>query len=360
MTRGLSVVIPTRDRVDLLAQCLSSPGLAAVRAGVEVIVVDNGSSDGTEALLARTPAVRTLRHGAGSTFAQTCNAAARVARGELLVFLNNDTVPGAGWLGPLESCFERPGVGAVGSVLRYPDGAIQHAGVGFGPDGWPANVRLPARRSFAPEHVVVQAVTGAALAIRRDAFLTHGGFDAGFRNSYEDVDLCLRLRRAGLRNVLATAPDIVHLESQTDGRHDHDEANARRFAARWTHSCVPDIRRIRARLDGVAAGVEAIDVGADPAEQDARLRDGIAASGADRWLLWAGRRSADDTDHATEREIISFWGRCAECRGLGCSREQLERVGLPRRATLASVRERLLRVYAERLLSVYAEDPPAS
>jgi hypothetical protein len=252
------------------------------------------------------------------------------------------------------SWLERPEVGAVGSVLRYPDGAIQHAGVGFAADGRPANIRMPARRRFGAEHVVVQAVTGAALAIRRDAFLTHGGFDEGFRNSYEDVDLCLRLRRAGMRNVLTTAPDIVHLESQTDGRHAHDEANARRFGARWTHSCVPDIRRIRARLDGVAAEPEVLDVGGDPADQDSRLRDAIAASAAERWLLRAGRAPVPDTGHAgepeiaTEREFISYWNRPAECRGLACSRAQLEHVGLPARATLASVRERLLSVYAER------------
>jgi GT2 family glycosyltransferase len=347
MPRGVAVVIPTRDRVDLLAQCLSSPGLAPAPEGVEVIVVDNGSTDGTTALLARTSAVRTLRHAAGATFSHACNAAARAARGEVLVFLNNDTIPAVGWLEPLVSWLEPPDVGAVGSVLRYPDGAIQHAGVGFAADGGPANVRLPARR-FAADHVVVQAVTGAALAIRRDTFVSHGGFDEGFHNSYEDVDLCVRLRRAGLRNVLATTPDIVHLESQTDGRHDHDEANARRFASRWARSCVPDLRRIRARLDGAAAGVEVLDVGADPAGQDARLRDGLAASPADRWLLWAGGRPAPATDATSDGEVISFRNRLGGWEGLACRRPQLERVGLPPRATLASVRERLLTVYGER------------
>ena len=174
---------------------------------VPIVVVDDGSSDETAKQLAARfgehVAVRRLNENKG--FATACNFAADFVDTEWTVFLNNDTVAFPGWLDNMFA-YQRqhPSAAALGARLLYPDGTAQHAGVVFGSDSLPYH----AYHGFPGEHPAVmqlrrlQAVTGACLLIRTDLFRDIGGFDAAYRNGYEDIDLCLPRGRHRSRGPL--------------------------------------------------------------------------------------------------------------------------------------------------------------
>ncbi len=156
----------------------------------------------------------------GGTFAENCNLGADGTDADVVVFLNDDTIPLIGWLEPLIEAFDDPTVGIAGSKLVYPDGSLQHAGVGFRHVG--GLLEAFNITDVDPPSRYVEAVTGACLAIRSDLFADLDGFDAGFVNGYEDVDLCLRAREGGWHCWYARESVVVHLESRSG-------------PARWTH-----------------------------------------------------------------------------------------------------------------------------
>ena len=155
----------------------------------------------------------------GGTFAENCNSGARKATSDILIFLNDDTMPHLGWLPPLLDAFNDPDVGIAGARLVYPDGRIQHAGVWFDA---PGGILTAHNELEDLESRDVDCVTGACLAIRRELFVACDGFDENFRNGYEDVDLCLRVRAGGWRIRYVAESTLTHYESQSG-------------AARWTH-----------------------------------------------------------------------------------------------------------------------------
>lgn len=156
---------------------------------------------------------------AGGSFAGNCNTGASGSAAEFLVFLNDDCLLLAGWLEPLLAAFEDPRVGVAGCKLVYPNGQLQHAGVWFDqPNGVLTAHNL---LTDAPTRTV-EAVTGACMAVRRECWTELRGFDAGFVNGYEDVDLCLRARKAGWQIRYVAESVVVHFESQSG-------------QARWTH-----------------------------------------------------------------------------------------------------------------------------
>ena len=233
-----SVIIPVWNRCELTRQCLEA--LAKTTNGVswELIVVDNRSTDDTAAFLSTLRGdVRIIRNEDNLGFAKACNQGAQAAKGKHLVFLNNDTVPLDGWLRALvREVDEHSEVGIVGSKLLYADGTIQHAGVALNREQcFPYHVY----HSFAGDSPAVnkrrefQVVTGACLLIRRSLFEEAGGFDEGFRNGFEDVDLCLKVCQKGHRVVYQPRSVLYHLESQTPGRKAHDNENWRRLCERW-------------------------------------------------------------------------------------------------------------------------------
>lgn len=251
-----SIIIPCWNRADMTARCVQA--LAAhtpEELDYELIFVDNGSTDGTADLLADLEGdVRILRNPENLGFAKACNQGAEVARGDILVFLNNDTVPRPGWLEPLlETIRTVPRVGAAGSKLLLPDGRIQHAGVIVGsntqalhwlyhqanPD--PAVLDVP--RDF-------QVVTAACLAVPKAVFGQVGGFDEGYRNGYEDVDLCFKIRKAGYRVRFVPRSVLLHEESASDGRFDHQDANFLLCVSRWKDTILPDLDRFEAIAEG--------------------------------------------------------------------------------------------------------------
>jgi GT2 family glycosyltransferase len=249
MTRA-SVIVPVHGHAELTRRCLDAV-LAALPVGCEVIVVDDASPDATPELLrGYGAAIRIVTLAENAGFARACNAGAEAAAGELLVFLNNDTEPVPGWLQALLAYAERePAAAVVGAKLVYPSGTVQHAGVVFGQDGYPHHLYA----GLAAEHPAVnrsrrlQAVTGACMLVRRGAFERAGAFDAGYENSLEDVDLCLRIGAEGGEVHYCHGATVVHLESASRGRSDRFARSVALYQERW---------RDRVRRDDLALYAE--------------------------------------------------------------------------------------------------------
>ncbi|MGQ0557343.1 MAG: glycosyltransferase [Nitrospiraceae bacterium] len=233
-----SIIIPTWNKIELTRQCLTALAASIVDVSFEVIIVDNGSTDGTREFLSELKGdVRIILNDQNLGFAKACNQGARAARGKYLVFLNNDTIPQSQWLNPLvNEVDEHSDVGIVGSKLLFADGSIQHAGVVFmrsittayhiyrsAPSADPG---VNQRRAF-------QAVTAACMLIRREIFEEVQGFDEAFINGFEDVDLCLKVRGKGYQVIYQPRSVLYHLESQTPGRNEHEKQNSQLLLEKW-------------------------------------------------------------------------------------------------------------------------------
>ena len=220
----VTVIVPTKDAPQHLARCLESIFSRSTYPSFDVLLVDNGTTDPTARRLFERYPVDVLPFDEPFNFSRVNNLGAAHADGDLVVFLNNDTeVQTPGWLEEMVSLADRDGVGAVGPILRYPNGSVQHAGVVLGLRGTADHV-MRGFPSGADGYAgtlsctrEVSAVTAACLLMRRDLFLELGGFDEHFATHYQDVDLCLRIGRSG-RRVLCT-PRVVlrHRESATRG-----------------------------------------------------------------------------------------------------------------------------------------------
>lgn len=232
----VSIIIPSRDRADLLADCVAS--IDDSGQPHEILIVDNGSTEPeTFALYERLAArgVRILPWPHPFNFADLCNHGAEQARGDTLLFLNNDVVfPEPGWIKPLVSWLGLPHVGAVGNKLVWPNDIVQHAGVRVGTQGLADHVGTTWRRdepgpwglNATPRFV--DAVTAACMAMPKALFDALGGFDGyRFAVAFNDVDLCLRIQREGRRIVWTPEPWAYHLESASRGADDQPHKQAR-------------------------------------------------------------------------------------------------------------------------------------
>jgi len=224
----VSLIVPTRDRVDLLRTCLTGLLRGTDYPALEVLVVDNRSREPATLAYFRAleadPRVRILPYDAPFNFSRMNNLAAREARGAVLGLINNDiAVLHPGWLKEMVAQALRPGVGAVGAKLLYGDGTIQHAGIVLGLLGlaghvcrhWPGDSPGPGRRLTVVRSVA--AVTGACLVVRKALYLDAGGLDEAMPVSCSDVDLCLRLAARGHRTVFTPHAELHHLESVSRG-----------------------------------------------------------------------------------------------------------------------------------------------
>ncbi len=276
----VSCIIPLYNCLAYTRECLRTLQ-ATLPAGLdhEIIFVDDGSTDGTREWLAglsqsavsrsnppavsrsnlpavspsNPPAVslsnpsqpsascRVILNEKNLGFAGACNRGATVARGELLFFLNSDLVLLPGWFEPMRAAFDRyEDAALVGNVqLDAVTRARDHTGLRFNhkakPEhdtGRPWLARLSGFRR-------VPALTGACFAIRRPLWQSLGGFDEGFHNGGEDVDLCLRAQAAGHSNYVALRSVVLHHVSASPGRKLRDEANSRRLMLRWHHDLIP-------------------------------------------------------------------------------------------------------------------------
>ncbi len=234
----VSIVVPTRNAAGLVRRCVQSIRERSTYPNYEIVVVDNQSSDPAAVdylqALERDGIARVVPYPLPFNFAAVNNFAVRHTRGELLLFLNDDTeVISAEWLEALTEHAVRPGVGAVGARLLYPDGRIQHAGVilGLGDVADHAHKHLPSDDAgyFGRARLIqnFSAVTAACLMTRRRVFDEVGGFDERLGMALNDVDLCLRLREKGYRIVWTPYAELYHRESATRGSYDTAEKRQR-------------------------------------------------------------------------------------------------------------------------------------
>jgi GT2 family glycosyltransferase len=237
----LSFIVPLYNGLALTQAMLASLQ-ATVPAGLdhEIILVDDDSSDGTREWLKTLPGpCHALLNEKNLGFAGTCNRGAAAASGDFLFFLNNDLVFLPHWLEPMLAAFARfPRAGLVGNVqLNFSTGAVDHTGIFFNHKGKPEH---DVRRGSAP-YREADAVTGACFGIRRTVWRQLGGFDEGYVNGCEDVDLCLHARAAGFTNHVALRSTVRHHISASIGRKRRDEENTARLHRRWRHAIIPRI-----------------------------------------------------------------------------------------------------------------------
>lgn len=224
-----SIIIPTRDHVELLEKCITSLRHHSDYSPLEIIVIDNGSVEKqTRAYLeklASEPGARVINAPGKFNFSRLINRGAKEAQGEILVFLNDDVeATEGGWLREMVSHAARDAVGAVGARLWFPNGTLQHAGVITGLGGVASHAfhRFPAQplarlnRTF----ILTQnysAVTAACMAVRKEVFENVHGFDEALAANFNDVDFCLRLRQAGWQIVWTPYANLIHRESASRG-----------------------------------------------------------------------------------------------------------------------------------------------
>jgi GT2 family glycosyltransferase len=249
----VSVIIPTRNHAELLERTVSGLLDRTDYPAMEILIADNGSDEpDTLALLRRLEAdrrVRILRLPGPFNYSALNNAAVRQASGTLLLLLNNDMdVIHPDWLRAMVVQAIRPGIGAVGAKLLYPDDTIQHAGLTLGLPAIASHQYLGRSRrdpGFFRHLALVRnvtAVTGACLMVRRERYWEVGGLDeVALQVAFNDVDFCLRLVERGYRNVWTPHAELYHLESASRGA-DQTRSKAARFSGeiatmrqRWGH-----------------------------------------------------------------------------------------------------------------------------
>jgi GT2 family glycosyltransferase len=237
----VSIMIPTKDKCRLLRQCIDSIEKKTDYPNYEIIVLDNDSSDlETLDYFARiADKVRILRCPGQFNFSAINNRGAREARGEFLLFLNNDTeVIRRQWMRAMIEQAQRPEVAAVGAKLLFSDGRMQHAGIVLGIDGIAGHafrlMRDDATRYPALDDVIrdCSAVTAACMMMRHSLFDEVGGFDETLPIDFNDVDLCLRLRQRRYLIVYTPLALLYHHESATRG-HFHVPEYQALFLRRW-------------------------------------------------------------------------------------------------------------------------------
>ena len=233
----ISFITSLFDCLDYTKAYLASLEATVTGLNYEVILIDDASRDETPRYLQTLPdpPYRIIRNEENVGFARSNNIGAAHARGRYLCLLNNDLILRQGWLEPMLELLEsEPNVGAVGNLQIDPRTALlDHAGVFFDPRGVPTHAWQG--RGRIPPGVFGEwnAVTAACLLIPAARFHEIGGFDEGYRNSYEDVDLCVRLRARGYRLLVSHRSVIEHHGRASPGRKRHDPENRARFLERW-------------------------------------------------------------------------------------------------------------------------------
>jgi GT2 family glycosyltransferase/glycosyltransferase involved in cell wall biosynthesis len=239
----VSIVIPVYNHFRHTLTCLRSLAAHPGTLAFEVIVVDDESSDETPQRLAEIAGIRVHRNARNLGFIGACNAGAGLARGEYVVFLNNDTAITEGWLEALVGTFaQRADCGLAGAKLVYPDGRLQEAGGIVFSDGSGWNYgRFGDPRDGAHDYLrEADYCSGAAIILRRELFARLGGFDPHYAPAYyEDTDLAFKVRAAGLKVYYQPAATVVHFEGvssgtdTTSGTKRFQPINQAKFLERW-------------------------------------------------------------------------------------------------------------------------------
>lgn len=267
----VTVIVPVFNKWSVTRRALESLVSCDLDIAIQVVVVDDASSDATPAALGRIPGIDVVRNGSNSGFVDACNRGALLARGRFLLFLNNDTEVCEDSVRALVRRAESDAsIGIVGSKLVYPDGRLQEAGgiVWSDASGWNyGRFDSPAR----PEYNFVRDVdyvSGASLLVRTELFRAIGGFDRRYAPAYyEDVDLCFEARARGYRVVYEPCSVVTHYEGISSGTNistgvkRFQEINKPKFRAKWAevlerdhHPSDPAGVRRAARSRGSATG----------------------------------------------------------------------------------------------------------
>jgi GT2 family glycosyltransferase len=239
--KPVSIIIPTKDQHQLLNQCLTSIFTKTLYPNYEVILIDNNSQQPETAELINKWVIKEPekfkchRLDIPFNFSKINNYAVTKAKGDYLLFLNNDTeVITPDWINALVEQVQRPKIGAAGALLLYENDTIQHAGIimGIGGVAGHSHRHFPANT---PGYICqvktinnYLAVTGACLMCRRQVFESIGGFSEDLAVAYNDVDLCLKMIEKGYRNIYLPHVILYHYESKTRGYEDTPEKEARR------------------------------------------------------------------------------------------------------------------------------------
>lgn len=239
-TPEVSILMAVYNRLDLTRRCLETLERSLAGVDYEVLIVDDVSTDGTREFLKTLGApYRVFLNERKGNFAINNNLAAREARAERLLFLNNDTELAPGWYEPMRAGLERfADAGMIGNLQTNPTTRrYDHMGVVFAPWLTPAHygqhyARVPAWLRTA-EFTPWSAVTAACCLTRRETFSAAGGFDEAYINGCEDIDLCLRMHRQGRRHYVANRSEIVHHKGASPGRKNFNDVNLERLKANW-------------------------------------------------------------------------------------------------------------------------------
>ena len=248
----VSIIIPTRDHAELLDKCLASVFAKSTYPDFEVILIDNGSVEPPTAQLIATwtkrepERLRCIRLDIPFNFSRLCNHGVAHARGTYLLFLNNDTeVITPDWIDGMVEQAQRPAIGAVGALLIYADGSIQHAGAILGLGGLAAHSHRGCSSEspgYAGQVISINnylSVAGACLMCRRTVFDEVGRFLEDLPSGYEDVDLCFSIRSLGFKTIYQPKSAVIHYRGGTAGTDTrngfkrYQEINRKKFREKW-------------------------------------------------------------------------------------------------------------------------------
>lgn len=247
----VSIIIPNMDHTDVLSRCIDSIESLSTYRNYEILIVENNSKKSEtfayyEKAVAKYENVRLIRYGDVFNYSKINNFAVREAKGEHLLFLNNDIeIITPAWIEEMLMYSQRQDVGGVGAMLYYPDNTIQHAGVILGIGGVAGHSHKYFHRGdygYMSRLTIAQnlsAVTAACLMMRREVFDAVGGFDESLAVAFNDVDLCMKVRERGHLIVFTPFAEAYHHESKSRGLEDTPEKVARfnreidRFHEKW-------------------------------------------------------------------------------------------------------------------------------
>jgi GT2 family glycosyltransferase len=250
----VSIIIPVHNNIKLTIECLLSIITYTKEIPYEIIIVDDASTDETEALLSKVKNINYIRNSERKGFVHSCNSGAKMAKGEFIVFLNNDTQVTENWLPPLINTFvshERTGV--VSPKIIYPNGRLQEAGCLINPDGSTKLIGLFDDPNL-PRYNYIKEVdysSAVCMVIKKELFDEIGGFDEDFSPGYcEDVDLCLKVRSRGFCILYNPNSVVVHHLSATYGKIDPSYkfslviSNQQKLCEKWQKE-IDNLNRIK-------------------------------------------------------------------------------------------------------------------
>lgn len=233
----ISFVVPVHNRLDCTEAFIPSLLETVEGRPFELIIVNDNSADGTRQFLdaLTDPRIKVLHNETWSGYAVSVNRGVARASGEIIGHLNNDLILTPGWLEPMLECYKDClRVGTVGNIQRsIRTKRIDHAGIIFDLVGLPDHYGKNYPFIFPFEYRDFPAVTAACMLIKRSLYNEMNGFDEAYLNGCEDVDLCLRLRQRGYRNIVAGKSQVFHHVSASPGRRDNDTRNNRKLLSDW-------------------------------------------------------------------------------------------------------------------------------